>query len=171
MNVYLVRHGETDWNLEGRLMGQTDIPLNKNGMNQAKTLQKKLENIKFDICYTSPLKRAKETAEIICENKCDIIEDDLLKEKCAGKYEGKLKNEIDWSDKDASIEPDEHVFDRANMFLKKIKHTTYGNVLVVSHSGLSKNLHHILQHKQGNIDYNGWQLKNCDFEVFAINEK
>lgn len=171
MNLFLVRHGETDWNLEGRLMGQTDIPLNKNGREQAKTLQKKLENIKFDICYTSPLKRARETAEIICKNKCNIVENDLLEEKRVGKYEGKFKNEIDWSDKDSSIEPNERVFSRAKAFLEKIKQTTYNNVLVVSHNGLSKNLYHILQHKQGAVDYDGWQLKNCDFEIFVLNEK
>ena len=81
MEVVLVRHGETDWNSDGRLMGQKDIPLNDKGREQAEVLRNKLANMSFDCCYSSPLSRAKETAEIICKGKCDIICDDNLKER------------------------------------------------------------------------------------------
>ena len=73
MEIILVRHGETNWNLEGRLMGQKDIPLNDKGREQAEILRNKLINIEFDRCYSSPLSRAKETARIICKNKCRFI--------------------------------------------------------------------------------------------------
>lgn len=72
MEVVLVRHGETDWNLDGRLMGQKDVPLNGKGREQAEVLRNKLANMSFDCCYSSPLSRASETAEIICKDKCDI---------------------------------------------------------------------------------------------------
>ncbi len=57
MQIYLVRHGETDWNRENRLQGQTDIPLNNTGISQAYQLRQKINarNLKFDAVYVSPL--------------------------------------------------------------------------------------------------------------------
>jgi broad specificity phosphatase PhoE len=63
--IYVVRHGQTDWNLEGRFQGRIDIPLNEKGKNQAKKTKEKLEGIEFDKVFSSPLKRALETAQII----------------------------------------------------------------------------------------------------------
>ncbi|MGM0845211.1 MAG: histidine phosphatase family protein [Bacillota bacterium] len=62
--IYVVRHGETDWNKEGRLQGRNGVPLNSKGMDQAKELNSILGNIKFDYVYSSPQKRAVQTAEI-----------------------------------------------------------------------------------------------------------
>jgi uncharacterized phosphatase len=61
----LVRHGETDWNSLGKLQGRADIPLNKIGVLQAEECRDVLKSSKWDVIITSPLKRAKETAEII----------------------------------------------------------------------------------------------------------
>ncbi|MDB5085743.1 MAG: yhfR, partial [Bacilli bacterium] len=63
--VCLVRHGETDWNAEGRLQGRQDTELNENGRKQAKLAGIHLKNEQWDAIVTSPLKRAKETAQII----------------------------------------------------------------------------------------------------------
>lgn len=63
--ICLVRHGETDWNSFGKLQGRTDIPLNSNGINQARECGKFLASANWDLIVTSPLQRAKQTAEII----------------------------------------------------------------------------------------------------------
>lgn len=63
--ICLVRHGETDWNATGRLQGSTDIPLNANGILQAEECGVFLKNYQWDVIVTSPLQRAKQTAEII----------------------------------------------------------------------------------------------------------
>lgn len=87
--LYIMRHGKTDWNEMKKLQGRTDIPLNEEGRNMAKQVQEECANIGFDVCYTSPLLRAKETAEIALDGLgVPIIEDDRLKEMSFGVYEG-----------------------------------------------------------------------------------
>ncbi|MBA3956913.1 MAG: histidine phosphatase family protein [Parachlamydiaceae bacterium] len=90
---YFVRHGETDWNAEGKFHGQTDIALNQTGREQAEITAKNL--IPFGIaliCY-SPLLRAKETAFIIGKSLfTPLLEMDHLEERFCGSGEGKLKS-------------------------------------------------------------------------------
>jgi len=89
MIIYLIRHGETDWNKIRLLQGTTDIPLNQNGIEVAKLTAEGLKEVPFDLIFTSPLKRAKQTAEIIRgERKIPLIEDVRLKEISFGPYEG-----------------------------------------------------------------------------------
>ena len=92
--IYIVRHGETNYNVEGRYAGRIDVPLNDNGIKQAYLIKEKLKDIKFDKVFSSPLKRAYETATIICGDKYNIIKDDRLIERSNGELEGRLKKEI-----------------------------------------------------------------------------
>ena len=65
MKIFLTRHGQTDWNVIERLQGQTDIELNDEGRQQAEETGELIKDENIDLIITSPLKRAKETAEII----------------------------------------------------------------------------------------------------------
>ena len=67
MLLYLVRHGETDWNLQRRIQGSTDIPLNATGRDQAKATGTLLARREWDAIYSSPLSRAMETGELIAK--------------------------------------------------------------------------------------------------------
>lgn len=67
MEVWLVRHGQTDWNVQGKLQGAADIPLNARGEQQAKQCADFLKQFSFDFIMTSPLQRAKKTAHIIAD--------------------------------------------------------------------------------------------------------
>lgn len=88
--IYLTRHGETEWNIEKRLQGRGDSPLTENGIQRAKELRDRIKNIDIDVIYSSPIKRALNTANILRGNKnIDIITDDSLMEMCFGDYEGK----------------------------------------------------------------------------------
>lgn len=92
--VFLVRHGETEWNALGKYQGCKDIALTKEGIFQAKLLKKKVENY-FDYIYTSPLKRAADTANIICSDiniKPQV--ENSLREINFGEWEGLTKKEI-----------------------------------------------------------------------------
>ena len=93
MNIYIVRHGQTDSNvLKNRYGGRVDVLLNDTGREEAKKLKRDLEGITFDRVYSSPLKRALETAQIISGN--DIIIDERLIERSNGDLEGRLRSEI-----------------------------------------------------------------------------
>lgn len=93
--IYLVRHGETEWNKEGKFQGSTDIQLSQEGIVQAGLL-KEVFNNNFDYVYTSPLSRAKQTAEILCQGhdkvKPVVIED--LREINFGAWEGLTIHQI-----------------------------------------------------------------------------
>ena len=168
MKITLVRHGETDWNKNKRLMGQLDIPLNETGREQAKVLKAKLANTHFDCCYSSPLSRARETAEIICDGKCPILFDDNLKERFGGEMEGKLIDNWDEYDNNPTTETDAALLARAKNFLDTIKKTNYDSILVVSHNGLLKKLRYAILGKPDQVDWNAGNLLNGGSETYEI---
>lgn len=89
MKLYLVRHGETVWNKEGRVQGHSDIPLNEYGRYLAEETAKGLKDIPFELAYTSPLSRAKETAQIILAGReVPIYEESNIQEMGFGAAEG-----------------------------------------------------------------------------------
>ncbi len=92
MDIFVTRHGQTDWNAEQRIQGQTDIELNQSGREQAEFVRDSVKNNKYDLIISSPLKRARETADIINQVlNVPIIEDDRLMERNFGKSEGLTK--------------------------------------------------------------------------------
>ena len=94
--IFLIRHGETNWNKEGRFQGQIDIPLNTNGKYQAKKTFEYLEEVNFSKAFSSSMNRPYETAQIILQNNKDlkITKIDSLIEISHGLWEGKLEAEI-----------------------------------------------------------------------------
>ena len=89
MKLYIIRHGETAWNVEGRLQGQSDTELNENGVRLAKVTAEGLKNIPFDLGISSPLRRAKHTAEIVLAGRnVPLTTDDRLMELSFGSWEG-----------------------------------------------------------------------------------
>lgn len=86
--LYVIRHGKTDWNNLRLMQGRVDIPLNEEGRADAFKIASSINLSDIYICFSSPLKRARETAEIIVQNKLEIVYDDLLIERDFGDYEG-----------------------------------------------------------------------------------
>lgn len=95
IRIYLIRHGQTDWNLKSRLQGQFDIPLNQCGCWQAEQLSKYLRAIGFDRAFSSSLIRAKTTAEsILGDRHLELELLPALQEVCHGDWEGRLESEL-----------------------------------------------------------------------------
>lgn len=89
MEIYLVRHGETAWNKQGRVQGSADIPLNEYGIELAEVTAEALKDIPFEVVYTSPLIRARQTAEILRgKRNIPLLVDDRLQEMGFGCHEG-----------------------------------------------------------------------------------
>jgi broad specificity phosphatase PhoE len=87
----LVRHGQTEWNNEGRYQGQSDIPLNETGRIQARTLARQLKGYLFSAIYTSDLQRARDTADAISAVlNIPITTDIRLREINQGEWEGQF---------------------------------------------------------------------------------
>lgn len=142
--ILLVRHGETDWNVERRVQGHTDRPLNATGLAQAHALAHELADESLDAVYASDLSRAHETARIVAEQKgLDVTVLPDLREKHFGSWEGLTDNEVlariphvaedgPWGDGETSEELAVRVLDA----LRRIAHThPEGRVLVISHGG------------------------------------
>jgi probable phosphoglycerate mutase len=94
-DILLIRHGETDWNVDKRLQGHIDIPLNAEGQRQAAALGRALGNEPLDAIYASDLQRARDTAQAVAtlQGK-DVHIDEALRERCYGGFEGLQHHDI-----------------------------------------------------------------------------
>jgi broad specificity phosphatase PhoE len=134
--LLLVRHGETDWNADGRLQGQTDRPLSDYGRRQAQQLAEELSDEDIEAIYTSDLSRARETAEIAgARLRLPVELDPDLREKDWGTWEGLTPVERDRVE--FVGESTEAHRERTLRALRQIseRHPDGGRVLVVTHGG------------------------------------
>jgi alpha-ribazole phosphatase len=185
-NIYFVRHGETKSNIESRYCGWTDVPLNEAGLEQARGLLKKLRGIDLDIIYSSPLQRAKKTAEIANEAfHIDIQYDDRLKERNFGVFEDLSHSEIilKYSDLYNSLDKDwegyvipegESTKDARNRvlnFADLILHESeYKNILVVSHGGCIRSLIAYMLNMNAQDEWR-FKIDNAGICQVSINDK
>ena len=185
MEVYIVRHGETVWNVDGKMQGHIDIELNENGRALAIELGQSLREVYFDRIYSSPLIRAYETACLIRGDRpIPIIRDDRLREIGFGILEGTHFSE--WLKEDCPYrffftEPGryvppkggeslEQVCIRAKEFLQQVVESAWEDterIMIVAHGALNKGLMcHIERH--GTDSFWGKRLqKNCEASIFA----
>lgn len=151
---YIVRHGQTEWNLNGLIQGHADSPLTLLGEEQARNVAKELQHVKFDIIFSSDLLRAKRTAEIInLERKLAVQTSKQLREKMYGKYEGKpykamkvfdrlydaLTEEERFKYKAGGVESDEETVTRLFRFIREMA-IIYKNkiILVATHAEIMR---------------------------------
>jgi len=144
--ILLARHGETDWNRERRWQGWADPPLNDTGRAQARELAERLRDTPFDAVYSSDLRRAHETAEIVAEpHGVPVIADPRLREVDVGSWSGLLHAEIEERYPDG-VRPDgetreEHAA-RVVAAVEEIARDNLGRrILIVTHGGSIRALH------------------------------
>lgn len=170
--VGILRHGQTDWNIDFRLQGVTDIPLNETGIAQARDAAAVIDTNDWDLILTSPLSRARATAEIVAEvNGFQQAEvEPLLLERSFGEAEG-LGHE-EWRAKyaDTNLVPGGESLSeleaRANLLLDKLAADHAGRrVLAVSHGALIRKLLRIVS--GGEFPRDGERLGNASMSIFT----
>lgn len=156
--LYIMRHGRTDWNDLRKLQGKTDIPLNEEGRLMAEKARETYKDVHFDVCYCSPLIRAKETAEIFLKGRSiPVIYDDRLKEMGFGKFEGFpysfntpdtpvdviFNHPAEYKESIGGAETFEELFSRTGSFLKEIAYPLVESgkdVLIVGHGAMNSSI-------------------------------
>ena len=144
INLYYIRHGQTDFNRENRWLGRLDHPLNRKGYCQIKLASAELKKISFDYIISSPLRRALDSAKIIKSDQsqsCKIIVVSELMERDFGKLEGKFKtrSRINSIDQISTVESNDSLEKRILKALKIIGDLE-GVALIVSHSSVYKHI-------------------------------
>ena len=185
MKLYLMRHGQTEWNRIRKLQGRTDIPLNAYGRCAAELTARGLLDIPFDVAFISPLSRARETAEIILRDRhVPIIEDERIIEVDFGGYEGQNLNLDDENLRNFFVRPEcyrpvgggetiEEILKRTGSFLEELyKNSQYqcSTILIATHgAALSGMLCNIKRWTAADF-WKGGLHKNCGFSIVEVKD-
>jgi broad specificity phosphatase PhoE len=174
MKLYVTRHGQTEWNLENRVCGITDIQLTNKGMEQAKRLSTDILDKQIDIIISSPLRRAEQTASIISDViGRNIIFDTRLSEQNYGVYEGVsrenegfLEAKRHFPNKLCGGESLFQVVQRVYNLLDEIKEKYINNnVLIVTHGSVCRVINSYFC-DQSNDDYYTFHISNCEMNEY-----
>lgn len=182
MKIYVIRHGQTDWNVAGKCQGMTDIELNNTGIEQAEKAREQLNNYKIDLIICSPLKRARKTAEILNDViNCKIIVDERIIERNCGEVEGTTKDKwnsiigedidvinnynLNWNKQ--SIEPIQTVCERVWNLLDEIQGKYKDkNVLLVTHGGTCRAINAYFNGIGEDGHVQSAKIKNCEIREY-----
>ena len=183
MKVYLIRHGETDWNIDGKLQGKVDIPLNEKGRKVAELTRDALKEIDFDVAFSSPLSRAYDTAKIILEDReIPIIKDERLIEIGFGAYEGVGRVDWDKNIKNFFYQTEEYVpkgdgervevlLDRELQFLRELFHNPKyqtSTILVTTHGAALSGIMTLIKGNSIAEFWTGGLHKNCGMSILNV---
>ena len=178
--IYLVRHGETDWNNDGRFQGHVNIPLNEKGKIQAQEAYERLKAINFDLIYSSDLGRAAETARIInAYREIPIRYDQRLRERDAGKYSGLTLSEIAKikgvdltiskyvsDDILEGIEPLSQLISRVTEFIDHLMNSKFKRCLIIGHGGSLS----IIASNLTGIPFKEMMFRNCGIKKVIMED-
>ena len=164
MDLLILRHGQSEWNAQGKWQGQADPPLTKVGEKQAKAAAQKLLSVckSFDKIASSDLRRARRTAEIIAQvNGGDVSVHKEFRERHAGVWQGLTRSEIEASWPNAiadqrwpeGYESDDSVIQRVVPGLERLKENNK-NVLLIAHAGLIRALDRFTDAEETSITNN-----------------
>ncbi len=190
MYLYLIRHGETDWNTVRRLQGGSDIPLNEKGVQLAQITGEAMRDISFHRAFTSPLIRAKETARIIMGDRpVPVTEDERLREISFGVLEGKIYNPEKGIIEAPQLEdffehpeqyqcPEEgesisQLLARTGEFLQELVHTEEfedETILIACHGAALRGLLAFVKHTELKDFWKGGVHKNCGVTILEAHK-
>ncbi len=179
IHIIYTRHGQTDWNKEKKIQGNIDIPLNENGIAQAEMTRDLLKDRKIDMMFSSPLKRAYDTANIIKGDRdIEVIKEPLLKELCYGDLDGAVRtNNPQYEEHRNSFfkrypngESYLDVYHRIATFFEKLKKEYDGKVstvLIVAHGGMSRLVNAYFKDME-NEEVPTFIIHNCEVKEYDL---
>ena len=170
MELYLVRHGETEWNALNKVLGRTDMPLNDKGLEQARELAYSLKDLKIDVFLCSPLIRARQTADIISkEIGVEYSIDDRLIEQDFGTFEGidRFAAEYQAAKREyfTRYPGGESYFDMASRVFPLIKELEGKNAFLVTHGGICRIVRSYFE-DMGNEEFVQFSQGNCEIRAY-----
>jgi len=180
LKIYVVRHGQTNWNIENRLQGCVDIPLNDIGIKQAHTLANIIRSLDYDLIISSPLSRALDTANIInSKRQIPLITSPFLLERSFGFLEGVYGTEYDkdlywdysknYTYKD--VEPVQTFFNRIYTYMDILKKSySDKNLLLVTHNGVNIATNCYFNGLPANRNLLSIQLDNCSYAEYDFDK-
>ena len=175
MKLYMMRHGETAWNAENRILGSTDIPLNEKGREQARVAAEKLASVDIDVIYTSCLSRAMETGLTVAslQKDCQVFHMECLNENDFGEFEGqdRLSEEYQREKRNCfkRYPGGESFLDVAARVYPFIKNLLSDpslqdkTVLIVSHGGICRVISSYFRDME-NEEFITFAMPNCGYE-------
>ena len=178
MTLYVVRHGETEWNANNRILGRTDIPLNETGRKQANEAALKAQDLPVDVILSSPLKRTIETATAIAGIKgLPVTAEPALIECDFGDYEGKDRNEPGYQKKKREFfrrypggESFQDMAARVYPLIERIKEEYAGkNVMLVTHGGVGRIVDNYF-YDRDNEEFADFFMKNCEVREYEVDK-
>ncbi len=175
MDIYFIRHGQTDWNAAGKMQGQTDIPLNETGIAEAINSKNKVDALVFDAAYSSTLRRAMHTAEIILgDNKHKLTHDHRLMERNYGIFEGEHYLEYEkMKSAHSSLFPEkgesrEKFVERIKGFIDEKYHSHHSqSIIIFSHGGVYRALLSALFGLTWE-QYKEYKIRNCELKHLRL---
>lgn len=171
-HIGLFRHGQTDWNVNFLLQGVTDIPMNATGIGQVRAAARAINRDDWDIILTSPLGRARETAEIIGEELGfhNVLEQELLIERSFGEAEGLAYEQ--WKSRYSNLdvipggESKSDLIARSELLLETIRASHPGQrILAISHGALIRTVLSILSKNE--LPREGERLGNASLNIVS----
>lgn len=171
MNLYVLRHGQTDYNIEGRFQGQIDIKMNKIGEEQVKKSAEKLKQTKFNKVFVSPLQRTIDTARIVAE---EIIIEPRIIERSFGTLEGKYSiSDYEEKIEEFKIESIKEMEYRIGDFLEELLQQSQKqeNILIVTHEGVAQIINRILNKEVQEKDWKEFRLGTGQYVKYEIDKK
>ena len=169
MNLYILRHGQTNYNFEGRFQGRVDTVLNDVGIKQVEETAVELRKINFDVVISSPLTRAIQTAEKVTSQ--EIQTDERIIERSFGLLEGKHSvPDYEENYEKYEIEPMESLIKRVNEFINEIKekYCEKQNVLVVAHEAVAQVVEAYFNGLPASNNIKEYRLGNAKYKVFKV---
>ena len=177
MELYVIRHGKTQLNKEGKYNGTFDEDIIEEGLEQAREASKIISNLDIDLIICSPLLRARHTCEIINVNNVPVIYDDRIKERECGtltcenlgdfyktdywNYYSKIKVE--------GLESIQHLFNRVKQFLDEIKEKYKDkNILIVTHGGVARGIYFYFNRIPQNGMLEKFGSNNCGIRTYEL---